>query len=31
MGVNDHPNEAVALRFVKTYTTIPVPEVISSD
>lgn len=31
MGVNDHPNEAVALRFVKTYITIPVPEVISSD
>ncbi|KAJ4200837.1 hypothetical protein NW759_015752 [Fusarium solani] len=30
-GVNGHPNEAVALRFVKTYTTIPVPEVISSD
>ncbi|UPK91743.1 hypothetical protein LCI18_002678 [Fusarium solani-melongenae] len=31
MGVDDDTNEAVALRFVKTYTTIPVPEVISSD
>lgn len=31
MGLNDHPNEAVALGFVKKYTTIPVPEVISSD
>ncbi|RSL76308.1 hypothetical protein CEP51_010080 [Fusarium floridanum] len=31
MGANEQPNEAVALRFVKTHTTIPVPEVISSD
>lgn len=31
MGANDHPNEALALRFVKEHTTIPVPEVISSD
>lgn len=30
-GSNDTPNEAIALRFVKAYTTIPVPEVISSD
>ncbi|KAK4154542.1 kinase-like domain-containing protein [Chaetomidium leptoderma] len=30
-GVNDHPNEALALRFVKANTTIPVPEVVSSD
>ncbi|KUI55080.1 hypothetical protein VP1G_02422 [Cytospora mali] len=28
---NDHPNEALALRFVKEHTTIPVPELISSD
>ncbi|KAL6919007.1 hypothetical protein FSST1_003033 [Fusarium sambucinum] len=31
MGANDHPNEAQVLRFVKEHTTIPVPEVISSD
>ncbi|KAK0627107.1 kinase-like domain-containing protein [Immersiella caudata] len=31
MGANDHPNEALALRFVKERTTIPVPKVISSD
>ncbi|KPM41702.1 hypothetical protein AK830_g4845 [Neonectria ditissima] len=31
MGANDEPNEAVALRFVKEHTTIPVPDVISSD
>lgn len=31
MGANDHPNEALALRFVKEHTTIPVPELISSD
>ncbi|KAF7514530.1 hypothetical protein G7054_g15235 [Neopestalotiopsis clavispora] len=31
MGANDHPNEAQALRFVKAHTTIPVPNVISSD
>lgn len=31
MGANDHPNEALALHFIKTHTTIPVPEVISSD
>ncbi|KAK1768748.1 kinase-like domain-containing protein [Phialemonium atrogriseum] len=31
MGANDHPNEALALRFVKAHTTIPVPEVVSSD
>ncbi|KAK7703393.1 hypothetical protein SLS64_009062 [Diaporthe eres] len=31
MGSNDHPNEAEALRFIKANTTIPVPEVISSD
>lgn len=30
MGANDYPNEALALRFVKAHTTIPVPEVISS-
>jgi aminoglycoside phosphotransferase (APT) family kinase protein len=30
-GANDHPNEAMALRFVKANTTIPVPEIISSD
>lgn len=30
-GPNDTPNEAVALRFIKAHTTIPVPEVISSD
>ncbi|KAG8163974.1 hypothetical protein KVR01_005892 [Diaporthe batatas] len=30
-GRNDTPNEAVALRFIKANTTIPVPEVISSD
>ena len=27
----DHPNEALALRFVKAHTTIPVPAVVSSD
>ncbi|KAM3526475.1 hypothetical protein NHJ13051_003414 [Beauveria bassiana] len=31
MGSGDHPNEALALRFVKEHTTIPVPDVISSD
>lgn len=31
MGANDHPNEALAMRFIKAHTTIPVPEVISSD
>lgn len=31
MGANDHPNEALALRVVKAHTTIPVPEVVSSD
>ncbi|KAK7431651.1 hypothetical protein QQZ08_001870 [Neonectria magnoliae] len=31
MGANNHPNEALALRFMKEHTTIPVPEVISSD
>lgn len=31
LGSNDIPNEVVALRFVKAHTTIPVPEVISSD
>ncbi|KAK4152943.1 kinase-like domain-containing protein [Chaetomidium leptoderma] len=31
MGAKDHPNEALALRFVKANTTIPVPEVVSSD
>lgn len=31
LGSNNVPNEIVALRFVKAYTTIPVPEVISSD
>ena len=31
MGARDHPNEASALRFVKAHTTIPVPQVISSD
>ncbi|KAK4103154.1 kinase-like protein [Parathielavia hyrcaniae] len=31
MGFNGHPNEAMAFRFVKANTTIPVPEVISSD
>lgn len=31
IGENDHPNEAYVLRFIKDYTTIPVPEVISSD
>jgi aminoglycoside phosphotransferase (APT) family kinase protein len=31
MGSNDHPSEAMALRFVKENTTIPVPEAISSD
>lgn len=30
-GATDHPNEADVLRFVKAHTTIPVPEVISSD
>jgi tRNA A-37 threonylcarbamoyl transferase component Bud32 len=30
-GANDQPNEALALRFIKEHTTIPVPEVISSD
>lgn len=30
-GVHDHPNESLALRFIKEHTTIPVPEVISSD
>ncbi|EFY88252.1 hypothetical protein MAC_05725 [Metarhizium acridum CQMa 102] len=31
LGVNDHPNESAALRFIKEHTTIPVPDVISSD
>lgn len=31
LGVGDHPNEALAMRFVKEHTTIPVPAVISSD
>ncbi|KAI0868059.1 kinase-like domain-containing protein [Hypoxylon argillaceum] len=31
MGATDHPNEAMVLRFVKANTTIPVPEVLSSD
>ncbi|KAI0857616.1 kinase-like domain-containing protein [Xylaria cubensis] len=31
MGAADHPNEATVLRFVKANTTIPVPEVLSSD
>ncbi|KAG9255085.1 kinase-like domain-containing protein [Emericellopsis atlantica] len=31
LGAKDHPNEAQVLRFVKEHTTIPVPEVISSD
>lgn len=31
MGANDVPNEALALRFVKAQTSIPVPDVISSD
>lgn len=31
MGENDHPNEAMALRFIKANTTIPVPKVVSSD
>lgn len=30
-GVNDVPNEALALRFVKAHTTIPVPKLISCD
>ncbi|KAF4978002.1 hypothetical protein FZEAL_5547 [Fusarium zealandicum] len=31
MGVNDQPNEVLALQFVKDHTTLPVPKVISSD
>ncbi|KJK77319.1 hypothetical protein H634G_07058 [Metarhizium anisopliae BRIP 53293] len=31
MGANDHPNEALALRYIQENTSIPVPEVISSD
>ncbi|KAI0402492.1 kinase-like domain-containing protein [Xylaria palmicola] len=31
MGVTEHPNEATVLRFIKANTTIPVPEVFSSD
>jgi predicted Ser/Thr protein kinase len=31
MGVNRRPSEAMTLQFVKDHTTIPVPEVISSD
>lgn len=31
LGANDHPNEAFALQFVKAYTTIPVPTVLSSS
>lgn len=31
MGANDQPNEAAVLQFVKEHTTIPVPEVISSE
>lgn len=31
LGARDHPNEAEVLRFVREHTTIPVPEVISSD
>lgn len=30
LGAKDRPNEAMALRFVKAHTTIPVPEVVSS-
>lgn len=30
-GPTDTPNEVIALRFVKAYTTIPVPKVITSD
>ncbi|KAJ4306559.1 hypothetical protein N0V88_001363 [Collariella sp. IMI 366227] len=30
-GANPHPNEAMVMRFIKENTTIPVPEVISSD
>lgn len=30
-GAKDHPNEALAPRFVKVHTTIPVPTVVSSD
>lgn len=30
-GAKDHPSEAMALRFIKAHTTIPVPQVISSD
>jgi tRNA A-37 threonylcarbamoyl transferase component Bud32 len=30
-GANDHPNEAMALGFIKANTTIPVPNVVSSD
>ncbi|OAA68588.1 Protein kinase-like domain protein [Niveomyces insectorum RCEF 264] len=31
MGAREHPNEAVAMRFVQANTTIPVPAVIRSD
>ncbi|EFY85047.1 hypothetical protein MAC_08893 [Metarhizium acridum CQMa 102] len=31
MGANDHPNEALALRYISENTSIPVPEVICSD
>ena len=31
MGAGDRPNEAEALRFVREHTSIPVPEVVSSD
>ncbi|KAI0528038.1 kinase-like domain-containing protein [Xylaria bambusicola] len=31
MGATDHPNEATVLRFIRANTTIPVPEVFSSD
>ncbi|CEJ92148.1 hypothetical protein VHEMI07816 [[Torrubiella] hemipterigena] len=31
MGRTDTPNEAIALKFIKENTTIPVPKVISSD
>ena len=31
MGAKDHPNEVLALRFVKANTTVPVPNVVSSD
>ena len=30
-GAGEHPNEALAMRFIRKHTTIPVPAVISSD